>query len=176
MTLRRQKTARPQLRSPHRRAPRIDTCARVQRPAALLAAWQITVDGSLQTVPADALSVLLCCSGVLPITSGLTESSDQPHWDVDSRRLYFRGKSAKRLRRDADNMQIVLDAFQRTNWPRWIADPLPRGEVDVRDRLYNTAKNLNRHFKGLLHFSCDGRGTGIVWRATDGSSIPQHEG
>lgn len=67
-------------------------------------------------------------------------------------------------------MLAALEAFQLEGWPEWIADPLPRGEVDALERLYNTVKRLNRHFADLVHFSCDGHGAGIRWRAADGSS------
>lgn len=110
----------------------------------------------------EGCGVVLCCACLSPISDGAAPA-DVPSFHVATRQLTFRGVVAKRLRRDAKNLLPALEAFELEGWPEWIADPLPRGEVDVRDRLYNTVKRLNRHFAGMLCFECDGESSGILW-------------
>lgn len=93
---------------------------------------------------------------------------ETPAWDTESRRLSFRGVLVKKLRSDAENQLIVLNALRKAGWPPWIANPLPPDDdVDVRERIYNTVKRLNRQRYPLLGFFADGSGTGIRWAALD---------
>lgn len=89
-----------------------------------------------------------------------------PHWDGRKYDLWAGPNLVKRFRRRAPNQMRVLDAFERNGWPEMIDDPLPedRYDVDPKQRLHNTIKDLNRSLREtVIHFCGDGTGTGVIW-------------
>jgi hypothetical protein len=79
----------------------------------------------------------------------LASCADRPRWDAGWRRLYLGTRLLKEFRQPAPLQTAVLDAFEKKGWPTSpVANPLPfessESELDVRQRLHETAKNLNR--------------------------------
>lgn len=100
-----------------------------------------------------------------PSTGAVVLPPVTPVWNPAARRLSFRGLLVKKLRTDASSQEMVLAAFERAGWAKWIADPFPLDDnVDRHDRLYNTVKRLNAQRHALIEFYCDGDGTGICWK------------
>jgi hypothetical protein len=56
-------------------------------------------------------------------------------------------------------------ALEEEGWPPRIDDPLPMvAELDAKQRLHDTIKNLNRHqHRRCLRFFGDGTGQGVCW-------------
>ena len=91
--------------------------------------------------------------------------SERPKWDNEKRELWFRGRLVKRIRRRADNMVALLQAFQTKHWPGRSSDPLPDVPgINSKERLHNLIKKLNRGQR-LIHFGGDGTGTAVLWYA-----------
>ncbi len=88
------------------------------------------------------------------------EQADKPRWDAVRGELRLNGRLVKRFRKGACHQRVILDAMQRRGWPECLKDPLPRRErgVNLKQRLRNAIKNLNRHHESpLLRFhSADG--------------------
>jgi len=89
-----------------------------------------------------------------------------PVWDEACGELTFRGLLIKRFRVPAPNQSAILSSFQEEGWPHRIDDPLPPvPDVEPKIRLRDTVKCLNRSREtAKIHFTGDGRGTGVVWR------------
>ena len=92
-----------------------------------------------------------------------------PFWDAQGRRLWLDGAVLKVFRQPAPNQTRLLDVFQETGWiETHIDDPLPpephEDEQDVKRRLHETLKNLNRGLpRGSIRFRGDGTGQGVRW-------------
>lgn len=88
-----------------------------------------------------------------------------PSWDPDARVLTLGRIIVKKFRRAAPNQELVLCAFEESNWQRRIDDPLrPTRNIVSASRLHETAKSLNRSLQcPLIHFGGDGTGSGICW-------------
>ena len=108
-----------------------------------------------------------------PVTGGALHNGPNPEggtatpvWDRETRELSAAGRLVKRFRVPAPNQELILEAFQEEGWPPRMDNPLPPGPTaDVRERLHDTIKNLNRHqVHRLLLFQGDGRGLGVRWR------------
>lgn len=98
----------------------------------------------------------------------LPDTAEMPLWDPVLRRLIYRGTVVKVFGQRSDNQEAVLNALEKAGWPSWIRSPFRRmrhDDVLPGDRLHNTVKRLNRQLNSLIHFSCDGTGTGILWKA-----------
>jgi hypothetical protein len=91
-----------------------------------------------------------------------------PHWDGVRRQLWLGPQLLKEFRQPAPAQVAVLAAFEARGWAAGHApDPIPHeaGESDeeVRHRLHDTVKNLNRGIQpGTIRFRADG-GTGLWW-------------
>lgn len=90
----------------------------------------------------------------------------QPYWDSDRRELRLGPVLVKQFLRPAPNQELILAVLQEEGWPPRIDDPLPsRHDLDARERLHDTIKNLNRHQEQrLLRFQGDGTGRGVRWK------------
>jgi hypothetical protein len=98
----------------------------------------------------------------------LQAALDLPVWDPGVGELSFHGRLVKRFRRAASNQRVVLDALQRQGWPEQLGDPLPppdEGDVNVKQRLHDTIKNLNRDQEArCLRFYGTDSGRAVGWR------------
>jgi hypothetical protein len=92
-----------------------------------------------------------------------------PWWDREQRRLWLGHLLLKEFRQPAPNQTALLEVFQEQGWfGTHIDDPLrPHAgeeEADVKRRLHETVKNLNRGLPpGTIRFCGDGTGEGVVW-------------
>lgn len=91
-----------------------------------------------------------------------------PTWDRQRRhpRLLWGNTVVKEYHHPAPGQYAVLERFERLNWQAEIADPLVEDyEQDPRERVRQTAKNLNHHQKNpLIAFGACWGGTGFCWR------------
>ena len=96
-----------------------------------------------------------------------SEAACMPRWERKSGTLYVGQQVVKRFMRPSPNQEIVLTTFEEEGWPDRIDDPLPPARnVAPKRRLHDTIKWLNRNQElRLLHFSGDGTGEGICWKA-----------
>src|SRR5262245_17228606 len=91
-----------------------------------------------------------------------------PHWDAVRRQLWLGAQLLKEFRQPAPAQVAVLAAFEAGGWAAGHApDPILRevgdSEEEVRHRLHDTVKNLNRGLPvGTIRFRADG-GTGLWW-------------
>src|SRR5207248_3130276 len=78
-----------------------------------------------------------------------------PVWDRESRQVTYRGVTCIELIRAADNLETVLEAFERAGWRPQIRDPFPPDKSgNHKRRLHNTINALNRcQTAPLIHFS-----------------------
>jgi hypothetical protein len=88
-----------------------------------------------------------------------------PNWDGQRRELRVGKIVVKRYRLPSPNQQAILMALEEEGWPPRIDDPLPMvAELDAKQRLHDTIKNLNRHqHRRCLRFFGDGTGQGVCW-------------
>jgi hypothetical protein len=88
-----------------------------------------------------------------------------PLWDVHLRQLRWCGKLVKQYRSPAPNQEAILTVLEEEGWPPCIDDPLPPlGDIDAKERLHDTIKNLNRkQLNRLLFFRGDGTGQRVIW-------------
>lgn len=89
----------------------------------------------------------------------------RPLWDSEARELRVGTRILKRFTRPAPVTELVLSAFQETNWPPYLDDPLPvsRGIVPA-ERLREAIRRLNRsQSPRMLRFSSNGLGSGMRW-------------
>jgi hypothetical protein len=108
----------------------------------------------------------------IPAANGAPISVVRPVWDAVRHELTLKGRIVKRFKQHSPNQEAVLTAFEEEKWPPAIFDPLsPLPNVDRMQRMRDTIKNLNRHhIEPLLHFSGDGTGESILWKAKQVSS------
>jgi hypothetical protein len=104
--------------------------------------------------------------------------AEVPRWDSCQGELWFRSRLVKRFRNAASNQRALLDAFQQSNWPERLRDPLPRpaaGSVNLKQRLHDTIKNLNRgHAAHTLHFYGAEAGRAVGWKpCVNVPNVPQ---
>jgi hypothetical protein len=92
-------------------------------------------------------------------------SAARLRFDAGLRALYCGAAVLRQFRRSAHNQIAILAAFERANWPRRIADPLPRrGTTDPGERLRAAVHALNGGQRpAAIRFFCDGSGGGICW-------------
>lgn len=95
-----------------------------------------------------------------------------PSWNQELKELHVAGQLVKRFHRPARNQETILSAFQKSDWERRIADPLPveeeRLEQTATRRLQDAIRSLNRHqANNLLVFRGDGSGTGLIWESRE---------
>ena len=98
-----------------------------------------------------------------------------PHWENRTSDLWAGPVLVKSFSRCAPNQMALLDAFQDRHWPRRIADPLrcDRDEVDPKQRLHDTIKDLNRTLiLRVLRFRGDGTGQGALWEWVPPADAP----
>ncbi len=89
-----------------------------------------------------------------------------PHWDLERHVLSVGNRVVKQFRVPSPNQEAVLHAFQRDDWPPYIADPLPAVSAPqhAKVRLHDTIKCLNARQKNrLVRFRGDGQGMGVLW-------------
>lgn len=88
-----------------------------------------------------------------------------PTWDCDRQELRLGPQVVKEFRLRSPNQVTILTAFEEEEWPAKIDDPLPpHTDIDVKQRLHDTIKSLNRNQKRpLIRFRGDGTGEGIRW-------------
>ena len=89
-----------------------------------------------------------------------------PHWDHERHVLSVGNRVVKQFRVPSPNQEAVLHAFQRDDWPPYIADPLPAVSAPrhAKVRLHDTIKCLNARQKNrLVRFHGDGQGMGVLW-------------
>ena len=92
-------------------------------------------------------------------------SSITPTWDCDRQELRLGHQVVKEFKLHSPNQVTILTAFEEEGWPPRVDDPLPpRAEIDVKQRLHDTIKSLNRSQKiQLIRFRGDGTGQGVRW-------------
>ncbi len=110
-------------------------------------------------------------NGLPPMPAGSARAAhgeeslpDVPFWDAENWRLLFRGVLLKEFVRVAPEQTRILEVFQEQGWRGLIDDPLLRDpEVDARERLRNTVRDLNKGQK-LIHFFTRRDATAVGWR------------
>ena len=91
---------------------------------------------------------------------------NKPHWNAEARKLTYRGKVVREVKRpkQANNIVTILAAFEAAGWPPRIDDPHGRKPNDETRR--RDMENLNKLIKPkLMKFGCDGTGTGFLWES-----------
>jgi hypothetical protein len=112
-----------------------------------------------------------------PPTLTASQAVGLPYWDAENRRLWLGGVLIKEYLQPAPNQTRLLDVFQEQGWENThIDDPISsapaESEEDVKRRLHDTIKNLNRGLlPGTIRFSGDGTGQGVRWHY-DGRRAP----
>lgn len=94
---------------------------------------------------------------------------NKPHWNAEARKLTYRGKVVREVKRpkQAYNIVMILGAFEAAGWPPRIDDPHGRQPSDETRR--RDMENLNKLIRvPIIRFECDGNGTGFLWK-----SLPQ---
>jgi hypothetical protein len=89
-----------------------------------------------------------------------------PHWDARTDTLHCFDQRLK-VRFDAANLRVVLDAFEAQGWPRRIANPLRAGNgVTAKRKLQQTVKSLSERLRGTgLRLRMDGEAMGVCWES-----------
>lgn len=97
-----------------------------------------------------------------------------PVWDRESRQVTYRGVTCIELIRAADNLETVLQAFEKAGWRPQIRDPFPPDKSGNRKRrLHNTINALNRcQTAPLIHFSSADSGRAIRWTPSHPAIVP----
>lgn len=91
---------------------------------------------------------------------------NKPHWNAEARKLTYRGKVVREVKRpkQANNIVTILAAFEAAGWPPRIDDPHGRKPSDETRR--RDMENLNKLIEPkLMKFACDGNGTGFLWES-----------
>ncbi len=99
-----------------------------------------------------------------------TAAEPKPRWNAERRELTFDGSRLIKFKRVAINLQVLLSAFEKAGWARWIENPFAAdADCNPKTRQHNAINSLNRHQRPhMLQFSSDGTAGGAEWRA-----IPQ---
>jgi hypothetical protein len=89
----------------------------------------------------------------------------QPCWDERRREIRVGSATVKKFHRPAPNQELLLQAFEESEWPATIDDPLPpHGEVKPACRLRETVKRLNRSVDGrVIMFGTSANGQHATW-------------
>jgi hypothetical protein len=114
-----------------------------------------------------AIARARCPSSALETIVPGPSTAPLPVWDGVQGKLLFLGQVVKRLRYAASNQRIILEAFHVQGWPPSLHDPLPRPAecVNVKQRLHDTIKNLNRsHEIVCLRFHGAEAGRAVGWK------------
>lgn len=99
---------------------------------------------------------------------GQAAQEDRPHWDVETHSLYWRGQLVKHFKHEAPFQEAILEAFQASNWSRFVVVTLPKEDgVNPKERLRVTIKNLNRGCGRRIQFTQEGNGARVGWRPVD---------
>lgn len=155
------------------RTPTRDT--RIERPQSAIALGNsvVVVDAAHEPpapVVVERVAIAagpVCQTVVVAFAHQTLAMRGKPEWNDRARRLYVDGMLEIELDVPAANLERALAAFADEHWPEWIADPFPRDEVIPSQRLRDTVYRLNRCRKvKLVHFSSDGRASGIRCRRT----------
>ena len=86
-----------------------------------------------------------------------------PHWDEDTRTLWYGQQRVKRYQTHAENQIAIIRELESLGWPSRIDDPLPPVfQKPPKLRLNETIKRLN-HGQKLIRFRGDGTGEGVLW-------------
>jgi hypothetical protein len=93
------------------------------------------------------------------------QASPSPRWDAARRELSFGDRTVKRFHVPAKNQEVILSAFQKSNWPRSIDDPLADElDIDPKIRLNDVVYRLNnKQLARLIRFHVNGHGNGVYW-------------
>ncbi len=96
----------------------------------------------------------------------------RPHWDADSGQLTIVGRVVKHVRADAENLRLILTAFEEEDWATSVDDPLPGDrEIDPPKRLRNAVQRLNAsQHPSLICFLAIRGATGVRWELTTRAS------
>ncbi len=95
----------------------------------------------------------------------LAESDEKPEWRAAERQLWCGGQLLRAFGRTAPNQELLLKAFEESEWVSRIDDPLPpTKDIDSATRLHDAIKCLNRSLLvPLIRFRGDGTGLGVCW-------------
>jgi hypothetical protein len=95
-----------------------------------------------------------------------TGDCGRPRWRAGRRELWFGRELVRRFRKAAPNQERLLTAFEESNWPAGLDDPLPSTHgIVASHRLRETVKRINRGLRcDLIHFGTDGSGKRACWR------------
>jgi hypothetical protein len=90
----------------------------------------------------------------------------RPHFDASTGELTLRGEMVREYAKRAKNCFAVLSAFEESEWPPCIDDPLRDGKN--AERLNNTVRSLNNGLRGI-RFHAAGDGESIRWKSQTNS-------
>jgi hypothetical protein len=92
-------------------------------------------------------------------------NSDVPHWDAATHSLSWRGQLIKHFKHEAPFQEAILDAFQASNWSRYVLVALPKEEgINPKVRLRGAIRNLNRGCGRCIRFTQEGNGGRVAWQ------------
>jgi len=87
-----------------------------------------------------------------------------PRWDAATHSLYFQGRLVKHFKHEAPIQEAILEAFQVSNWSRFVVVTLPKEEsVNPKESLRCAIRNLNNRSEGRLRFTQEGNGGRVGW-------------
>jgi hypothetical protein len=88
-----------------------------------------------------------------------------PTWDPDCQQLRVARTIVKQFRLPAPDQEVVLAAFQESQWPSRIEDPFaPKPNQDSKQRLHRTINALNgNQRRPSIRFLSDEKGEGVQW-------------
>lgn len=96
-----------------------------------------------------------------------------PKWDRNRHELRLGSTLVRRFQIPSDNEETVLAAFEESNWPARIDDPLPSADERSPQRLQQTIEALNRKQKqSLIRFRQDETGCGVQWELCGEADLP----
>ncbi len=83
-------------------------------------------------------------------------NAELPRWDSDRRELWLDGAKIATYRKNAENAEAVLDAFEASQWLAKIDNPL-----DINSDLRSTLQSMNAKI-AEIRFSSNGK-DGVLW-------------
>jgi hypothetical protein len=92
-------------------------------------------------------------------------SAIKPRWDAARRELYLGDRMVKRFHVPARNQELVLSAFEDSDWSELIDDPLAdEFDIDPKIRLNDVVYRLNqKQIVSLIRFHASGHGRSVCW-------------
>ena len=76
------------------------------------------------------------------------------------------------MKHEAPFQEAILEAFQASNWSRYVAVTLPKEEgVNPKERLRVTIRNLNRGCNRRIQFTQEGNGGRVGWQALERATL-----